>query len=172
LLIAYKERDAVGVRGALAAALAQAIRAAVAADGPRSPRPRTVIVAPVPSTARAVRSRGDDVMLVLARRAAAIARSGGLELSVVRALRHDRSVADSAGLTAAGRAANLAGAFGVRRSAAGVLRGADVLVVDDLITTGTSIAEAARALRQVGARVVGAATIAATARHSDGGLGH
>jgi predicted amidophosphoribosyltransferase len=39
-----------------------------------------------------------------------------------------------------------------------------VIITDDLITTGASLAESARALRAAGARVVGAATVAATQR--------
>jgi predicted amidophosphoribosyltransferase len=161
LLLAYKERDAIGLRAVLAVALATSVLAALpAADGDQA---RAVLV-PVPSTGRAVRARGDDVVLGLTRTAAAILRRSGAHVHVVGALRHSRTVADSAGLTAASRAANLADAFIVRRGAQGAVAGAVVIITEDLITTGASLAESARALRAAGARVVGAATVAATQR--------
>jgi predicted amidophosphoribosyltransferase len=166
LVIAYKERGVVGLRATLAAPLAVAIGAAVCSAGCRR-GDRPVIVVPVPSSPRAVRDRGDDVVLALTRRAASSARHRGVSVTVVPALRLDRRVVDSAGLSAAARAANLAGAFVVRRPAIGLLTGARIVVADDLMTTGTSIAEAARALRECGGEVIGAATIASTRRRDD-----
>jgi orotate phosphoribosyltransferase len=40
-----------------------------------------------------------------------------------------------------------------------------VVLVDDLVTTGATLTDCARALREVGADVVAAATVAATRRH-------
>jgi predicted amidophosphoribosyltransferase len=162
LLIAYKERDAVGLRAALALALAAAISAAVRATA-TGPAQRLLVV-PVPSTRAAVRARGDDVVLGLTRRAATLVRRSGVNVAVVPALCHGRTVTDSAGLSAAARAANLAGAFAVRRQQRCALAGGTVILADDLITTGVTLAEAARALRAEGAAVVAAATVAATRR--------
>jgi len=71
-----------------------------------------------------------------------------------------RPVADQAGLGARARQQNLAGAFRLRRP---ITAGA-VVIVDDLVTTGSSITEAARVLREAGIPVLGAATVAATVR--------
>jgi predicted amidophosphoribosyltransferase len=87
---------------------------------------------------------------------------GGVRIVCVRALRHRRHVADQAGLSAMDRALNLAGAMESRLD----LRGRRVIVVDDVITTGATLAEAARALRAAGADVRASAVIAATQRHS------
>ena len=69
-----------------------------------------------------------------------------------------RSVADSAGLTGAERAANLAGAFRARRAPPGW----SALVVDDVVTTGATLGEARRALLEAGWDVLGGAVVAAT----------
>jgi predicted amidophosphoribosyltransferase len=92
----------------------------------------------------------------------------GRPAAVVRLLRFAAPVADQAGLDASARAANLAGRLaarpgGQRRLAAGG-RPVLVLICDDVLTTGATLAEARRALRSVGVPVIGAATLAATRR--------
>jgi predicted amidophosphoribosyltransferase len=167
LLLAAKERGAVGVLPLLGEALSTAV--VLAASG--LPGDRAVLLVPVPSTRAAVRSRGDDIVLALARRAAGPLRRTGRKVSVAPVLRHVRAVRDSAGLGAADRAVNLAGALGVRDSGRAMLRGAAVIVVDDLMTTGATLAEAARALRAAGGDVHAAATVAATPRRGSSAAG-
>jgi predicted amidophosphoribosyltransferase len=165
LLLAYKERGAVGLGGALAVPLAAALSAASAeATSGR------VLVVPVPSARRAIRDRGDDVVLRLTRRAASIVRRAGIPARVAPVIAHRRTVVDSAGLSAHDRAANLSDAFVVRPRMRARLAGLEVVIADDLITTGATIAETARALSECGAVVIGAATVAATRRRGDTGL--
>jgi ComF family protein len=64
------------------------------------------------------------------------------------------------GLTSHQRRANLRGAFAVAR--AGQVKGREVLLVDDVYTTGTTATECARVLRRAGARQVWVATVART----------
>ena len=171
-VVAAKERGRSGLVVPLGAALAAAVEAAVHAASAASSSPdgatvatvATVAIVPVPSTAAARRRRGDDPLGRVARRAAR--RLGG-RAAVVPALGHVRRTADQAGLDAAARARNLHGALGARASAERRLRWADeVIVVDDIVTTGATLVEATRALRAAGVRVGGAAVVAATARRS------
>jgi predicted amidophosphoribosyltransferase len=169
LLLAAKERGAVGLLPLLGSALSAAVLLG-AADLPPG---RSLVLVPVPSTPAAVRARGDDIVAVLARRAAGQVRRTGRDVSVSPVLRHVRGVRDSAGLGARDRATNLAGALGVRDSGRSRLHGSALIVVDDLMTTGATLAEAARALRCAGGVVHAAATVAATPRRgssADAGL--
>lgn len=150
-LLAHKERGRPDVAGVLARQLAAAVDAAGRGGGP-------CLLVPVPSTASARRERREDPV----RRLAILAARAATARPAVRALLwHTRAVRDSAGLTARERGANLAGALRSRPSAE--LRSATVIVVDDIVTTGATLAEAARALRAAGATDVRAAVLAATA---------
>ena len=151
-LLAHKERGQLGLVRPLGAALAAAVRLL-------APPPGLVLV-PVPSDRRVVRARGHDHARRLAGRAAGELRRTGLPVQMASLLVQVRVVSDQAGLSASGRRANLAGAMRARTSLTGLV----VVVVDDVVTTGTSLAEAARALAAAGAQVHGAATVAATAR--------
>jgi predicted amidophosphoribosyltransferase len=145
LLLAHKERGRLGLAGPLGAALAGAVAALGA--------PPEALLVPVPSSAAAVRARGQDHALRLARSAGRASGRPATPLLVAT-----RPVADQSGLSAGQRAANLAGALRARRR----LDGLPVVLVDDVVTTGATLAEAARALTAAGADVRGAAVVAAT----------
>ncbi|MDT9686601.1 phosphoribosyltransferase family protein [Streptomyces sp. TRM76323] len=81
-------------------------------------------------------------------------RRTGVAVRVAPVLRQCRAVADQAGLDARRRQENLAGALAVVPGGARLLEGARVVLVDDLMTTGSSLAEAARALGDAGAGVL------------------
>lgn len=166
VLSAWKERGRHDVAVALAAPLATAVRAALEAGPPPAP---AVLLVPVPSTRRSRRRRGADGPRTLAGLAAVRVRADppparAVRVSALAALRHARAVADQAGLAAGERHANLSGALAVRRSRRRAVEGAAVLVIDDIVTTGSTLAEACRALAAAGAHVLAAATVAATPR--------
>lgn len=160
LVTAYKDEDRRDLAAVLAPLLAVAVEGAVGERGP-------VLVIPMPSSGAATRRRGDAPVAVLTGRALRLA--GGEGLLLAPALRPVRRLADQAGLGHQARADNLAGAYAVRPRWAGRLQASQVLLVDDVVTTGATLAEAARAASEAGARVVGAATLAATQRRADPG---
>lgn len=142
LLLAHKERGALGLAGALGKALAGAVRAGA---GPSS-EPGPLLLVPVPSSRRAVAARGHDPTRRIALAAAAELRRAGTPARVAAVLRQRRPVADQSGLGAGARRANLAGALEVVAGGGRLLAAGRPVLVDDLLTTGASLAEAARAV--------------------------
>jgi ComF family protein len=116
-------------------------------------RPRPDLVSPVPLHPVRRRERGYDQAAHLAR---AFARRAGAPC--VNALARTRRTKQQARLGARARAENLAGAF--RATDAALVRGRTVALVDDVATTGATLAAGAHALRSAGAQRVVAWTIA------------
>jgi predicted amidophosphoribosyltransferase len=108
-------------------------------------------LAPVPTSRSSYRRRGYDPVALLVRRA-------GFSGSTV--LRHSRSTLSQKALDIDARSINLAGSLRASRP----LHGRRFILVDDVMTTGATLTEAARAIRQAGGDVVAAATLAHTAR--------
>ena len=149
IVLAYKFRghDLLAVpAGARLAALARGSGVSEDADA----------VVPIPSTPHRNRERGYDPSDLLA---AETARR--LRLPVRRPLRRTRETAPQSSLPAARRPSNVAGAFSAR-SAAGRL-----LLVDDVLTTGATAFEAARALLAAGAARVDLLVLARTPEPDD-----
>lgn len=123
-----------------------------------------VVLVPVPTSRRSRRIRGSDLLDDVTRRAARMLRDGGVDVVVEQALTYSRTTRDQAGLDVEARLANVDGAFRARRDRP--RRPGEVVVVDDVLTTGATVAEAVRALDAVGRRPVGISAIAATPRRS------
>ena len=98
------------------------------------------------------RERGFNQALLLAGHLAA---ASGLAVTP-RWLSRSRGTRPQTELMAGERRVNVARAFSASPRAAG----AHVVLVDDIMTTGATVAECARTLRVVGARTVGVLTVA------------
>jgi len=120
---------------------------------------QTVLVIPVPLHKRKRRQRGFNQAELIARAALKARRSDRLELATGLLLRI-RETESQIGLTSHQRRANLRGAFAVPRT--GEVTGREVLLVDDVYTTGATMTECAQVVRRAGAGRVWVATVART----------
>ncbi|MFE9306087.1 ComF family protein [Streptomyces sp. NPDC006706] len=157
-LLAHKERGALALARPLGTALAGAVRAGLRAAATGAGRSGAgagaaggvaggaVMLVPVPSARQAVRARGHDPARRIALAAAGGLRRSGTPARALAVLRQRRVVADQSGLTSRQRLENLAGALEVAAGGAGLLLSGPVVLVDDVVTTGASLAEAARAV--------------------------
>jgi predicted amidophosphoribosyltransferase len=160
VLLAYKEKGRHRLADPLGALLANAI-ADVARD-----RGRPVLVVPVPSTGRAARERHGDHMTRLATHAVRRLRHGGWHADLIQPLRVTPRP-DSASLDAAGRLAVAENSLRIRGTRFPVpLRESTMrrtlVVVDDIVTTGATLAAVTTRLREANMQVTGAAVLAAT----------
>ena len=111
------------------------------------------VLVPVPASPDRVRERGYDQAVLLARVA-----GGRLRLPVREALARGRVTAAQFDLDRGARRANVTGAFSLLD--AGAIRGRWAVLVDDVVTTGSTLAACAEALLEGGAVAVSAVTVA------------
>jgi len=125
-----------------------------------------VVLVPFPSQAQAVRRRGLDFTTTLARSAARHLHRAGLAATAAPVLGFTRRVHDQGGLTSDDRSRNLNQSVAARHR----LPPAPVILVDDVVTTGSSLREGVRALAAANREPTGLATIGATILRSQQNL--
>jgi predicted amidophosphoribosyltransferase len=168
VLVGYKDRGRYPLSTPLGALLADV----VAATGVERSRP--LLLVPIPDAPAAARARYGDHLRRLTTVAVATLRRAGWRAAPAPALAA-RPKTDSTHLDPAARALAAAGAFRPReRVLAALARAADtgaaVVLVDDILTTGATLAAAARVLDRGGVAVRAAAVLAATRRRTPGSL--
>jgi len=125
---------------------------------------KAILVVPVPLYSSKLRERGFNQAELVAR--AAIKRQPDGKRFILRAelLKRRRATESQIGLTQNQRKENLRGAFVVTNP--GMVASREILLVDDVLTTGTTVSECARVLRRAGATEVWVATVARTLKKS------
>ncbi|WP_042939906.1 ComF family protein [Rhodococcus sp. AW25M09] len=164
-VIAMKERGRRSVARPLGRALAEAIGHLRDAGEIDPPELASLVLVCAPTRARAARARGGDPVLRCARIAAE--ELAPETVLVPELLRMSGGARDSVGLSAGQRQHNVAGrieAVGVCRPRADTGRPRTsthtVLLLDDVVTTGATLAESARVLVEFGIPLAGALVVA------------
>jgi predicted amidophosphoribosyltransferase len=144
-IVAMKEHGRTDLVGPLAIAVGEGLARLVAWGIVEVP----LTLVPAPTRAASSRRRGGDPVTALARAAALPG------ATVVPALRMGAFTRDSVGLSASARQRNIAGRVRVRRDVRG-----EVVLVDDVVTTGATGCESVRVLHTAGARVAAILAVA------------
>ncbi|MGE5110751.1 MAG: ComF family protein [Acidobacteriaceae bacterium] len=123
-----------------------------------------IIIIPVPLHASKLRQRGFNQSELIAKEALRHLHgysdaSFTLEVAVMK---RRRDTPSQVGMTREERAENLRGAFGITTRSK--VRDRQVLLVDDVLTTGATVSECTRVLRRAGAQRVWVATVARAVR--------
>ncbi|VXB56699.1 Competence protein F [Arthrobacter sp. 9AX] len=164
-LLSFKRHGQHQLADSLGRALAVAVRAATDGTGP-------ACLVPVPTSNAAFLKRGFSPVHLLLRN---VSRHMPI-LSVENVLEKSGTgllqlPGGQKGLDRGGRASRVRGSMRVRRRLHSRVAGRRCVIVDDVLTTGATLAEAARALHLAGAVVTGAVVLAATRPPDSAGSG-
>ena len=140
IILAAKENGLKGADDLLIAAIVHVLSKATLNEGCCS-------LIPIPSSKQSQRRRGRSFVVDLTK---AISEQTGI--AVNDCLQVSRRVSDQSGLTRVQRSSNMHGAFSIKPGA--ILRG-DAILIDDVVTTGATLREAARALNSQGFHAFG-----------------
>lgn len=155
-LLSFKRNGQYQLRCCLGRALAEAVRTAAGGSG-------ECLLVPVPTSTGAYLSRGFSPVHLLLRETTR--RLPGLRVADCLSKARQSVLQLPGGQKGLGRGARtqrVRGSMKVRTRARAKVAGRDCIIVDDVLTTGATVGEAARALHAAGAVVRGAVVLAAT----------
>lgn len=158
LLVAWKERGDPRPAAVFAPALAAAL-AALLGHVPEWPGHEPVVLVPVPARRRATLQRGGHIVRALAKGAATQLQGQGVPCTVAAAGLRRGSGMDQVGLDASQRRSNAMNSYRIAGRPRPV---GPVLLVDDVATTGATLAACRTLLAESGHLVIGAAVVCAT----------
>ena len=122
--------------------------------------PQTDFIVPVPLHYLRFVSRRFNQSAILAQQ---LSKKTGIK-HLPNAVTRTRHTKQQTGLTHAQRAENVRNAFTINQKYAGVIRGKTILLIDDVITTGSTIEQCVKALLKAGAMQVNVLTLARAGR--------
>ena len=154
-ILRFKHTDAGNSYYAFAYRIAEAIKCDVFGDD-------IDIIVPIPMTAEAKRERGYNQAELMAKELRYM-----IDVPYGNVLMKIRQTAQQKTLDRQGRAQNLKGAFVISPDF-GEVKGKVFLLIDDVCTTGSTFAEAAKVLKESGAAKVYAASFAKTPKNRKG----
>ncbi|MBM7849111.1 putative amidophosphoribosyltransferase [Arthrobacter roseus] len=171
VLLAYKNGGHTDLASPLLSALAGALHRGIQDYRTKE---TSILLIPVPSRGKSFRRRGYDPIGLLLRRThrwrllpAGTAIASPLRYTMRSAMQQvlprGSIGGNQLGLGKRKRATNVRGTMRVKASRQAAISGRVCVVVDDVLTTGSTIAEVTRALRDAGGLVAGAVVIAAAA---------
>ena len=160
LIAAFKFHAALDLAPVFAAAIVDARAQGIGGAADEEALP---LIVPVPLSDARLRERGYNQAWELARRVAR--RLGGR--AEARLVLRIRDTSHQLALPPDARAGNVRGAFAVEPRRLAEVRGRSVALVDDVMTTGHTVAEIARVLKQAGATRVEVWVVARTPRPED-----
>ncbi|MBV7294819.1 ComF family protein [Corynebacterium sp. TAE3-ERU12] len=155
VVLAAKEHGNRAARNVMGAVLAAAVGRLAAQGEIPDPRVEPVVLIPAPTRVWSARRRGGDPVAY----ACTIAAAKHTDLKVVRAVKTTGGAIDSVGLSADQRRRNLAGNIALT-PAVSRAHHAHAILVDDVLTTGATVAETSRVLRAAGVQVASALVFA------------
>jgi ComF family protein len=156
LIHLLKYEGVLPARHVLGGMLAEAIGKLNFGEGP-------VLMVPVPLYSSKKRQRGFNQSELIARTALKSVDTPNFQL-LTDVLVRERDTVSQIGLTRPQRAENIRGAFRVAHPSR--VAGLKILLVDDVLTTGTTASECARVLRKAGAESVWVATVGRTLKEN------
>ena len=115
------------------------------------------LLVPIPSSRASKRRRGEDFLLAIVERVRAESKDPHFNLEIAQLLRHNRKVVDQTGLNQSERRLNMKSAFKVDDPNNALSESKPtIIIVDDVVTTGSTIFAATSAFHEAGFTVEGA----------------
>ena len=143
LVLAFKQSGSRELARLMARSMAEALVGSAVSQ--------PLLLIPAPSRRQSMVQRGFVPAAVLAGAVArCLQRSHGVSAAVVRVVKFVGSVADQAGLNRVERATNIAGQMLCLRGPSGVESGRRLVLLDDVVTTGSTLSELQRCLTASG----------------------